>query len=165
MHSAIAEVDGVTNCVAIDADYVGALTLVGPGAGERATASSVVSDIADIAKGDVSPAFARRRGKLQKPQARGRCARMKAATTSASSVYDRHGAFAAIATSHGRHSRFARQHRPEAAARAARAGPAEVASGKPTPVVLITHETTEAAIRAALDEIIEETATSTRSRR
>ena len=32
-HSAIAEVSGVTNCVAIDGDFVGNLLLVGPGAG------------------------------------------------------------------------------------------------------------------------------------
>ena len=34
----------LTNCVAIDADFVGGLTLVGPGAGERATASAVSLD-------------------------------------------------------------------------------------------------------------------------
>ena len=98
VHSAIAEVGGVTNCVAIDADYVGALTLVGPGAGQRATASSVVSDIADLAKGDVSAPFITPAGKLQK---------LKRAAMRAHaggyyirlSVYDRHGAFAAIATS------------------------------------------------------------------
>ena len=32
-HSAIAEVSGVTNCVAIDGDFAGNLLLVGPGAG------------------------------------------------------------------------------------------------------------------------------------
>ena len=55
--SAIAAVSGVTNCVAIDSDYVGQLTLVGPGAGGKATASSVVSDLIDIARGDTTPAF------------------------------------------------------------------------------------------------------------
>ena len=38
-HTAIAEVDGVPNCVAIDGDFVGELVLVGPGAGGDATAS------------------------------------------------------------------------------------------------------------------------------
>ncbi|MFO1171524.1 MAG: homoserine dehydrogenase [Hyphomicrobiaceae bacterium] len=149
VQSAIAQVGGVTNCVAIDADYVGALTLVGPGAGQRATASSVVSDIADLAKGDVTPAFITPAGKLQK---------LKRAALRAHaggyyirlSVYDRHGAFAAIATSMAKQKVSLDsivQKRPQAV----REG--EVASGKPTPVVLITHETTEAAIRAALDEI------------
>ena len=43
---------GVTNAVTIDADAVGELTLIGPGAGGEATASAVVADIADIAKGE-----------------------------------------------------------------------------------------------------------------
>ena len=38
-HSAIAEVSGVTNCVAIDGDFVGNVLLAGPGAGAKATAS------------------------------------------------------------------------------------------------------------------------------
>ena len=50
--SAIAQVMGVTNAVTIDADAVGELTLVGPGAGGGATASAVVADIADIAARD-----------------------------------------------------------------------------------------------------------------
>ena len=37
-HSAIAEVSGVTNCVAIDGDYCGNLLLAGAGAGGKATA-------------------------------------------------------------------------------------------------------------------------------
>ena len=32
-HTAIAEVDGVSNCVAIDGDFVGDVMLIGPGAG------------------------------------------------------------------------------------------------------------------------------------
>ena len=48
--SVIAQVDGVTNAVAIEADILGELLLVGPGAGGNATASAVLGDIADIAK-------------------------------------------------------------------------------------------------------------------
>ena len=55
--SAIAQVMGVTNAVTIDADAVQELTLVGPGAGGAATASSVVADIADIARGLRLPPF------------------------------------------------------------------------------------------------------------
>ncbi|MDB5589870.1 homoserine dehydrogenase, partial [Enterovirga sp.] len=55
--SSIAEVMGVTNAVTIDADAVKELTLVGPGAGGMATASAVVADIADIAKGIRSAPF------------------------------------------------------------------------------------------------------------
>jgi homoserine dehydrogenase len=53
--SAIARIDGVLNAVAIDGDFVGEIVLVGPGAGGDATASSVVADIADIARGDETP--------------------------------------------------------------------------------------------------------------
>ncbi|MFZ0509712.1 MAG: homoserine dehydrogenase, partial [Methylocella sp.] len=49
--TAIAQVMGVTNAVTIDADAVRELTLVGPGAGGEATASAIVADIADIARG------------------------------------------------------------------------------------------------------------------
>ena len=55
--SAIAQVMGVVNAVTIDADAVHELTLVGPGAGGEATASAVVADIADIAKGIRSAPF------------------------------------------------------------------------------------------------------------
>jgi len=47
----------VLNAVTIDADAVHELTLVGPGAGGEATASAVVADIADIAKGVRSAPF------------------------------------------------------------------------------------------------------------
>src|SRR4029079_18969934 len=49
--SAIAQVMGVTNAVTIDVAETDPITLVGPGAGGMATASAVVSDIADIARG------------------------------------------------------------------------------------------------------------------
>jgi homoserine dehydrogenase len=55
--SAIAQVMGVTNAVAIDCDAAKEITLVGPGAGGLATASSVVSDLADIARGTLVPPF------------------------------------------------------------------------------------------------------------
>jgi homoserine dehydrogenase len=49
--SSIAQVMGVTNAVTIDGDGLPPITLVGPGAGGAATASAVVTDIADIARG------------------------------------------------------------------------------------------------------------------
>ena len=49
--SAIAQVMGVTNAVTVDALGINPLTLVGPGAGGAATASAVVADIGDIARG------------------------------------------------------------------------------------------------------------------
>src|SRR5216683_1830117 len=49
--SAIAQVMGVTNAASLDADGIAPITLVGPGAGGAATASSVVADLCDIARG------------------------------------------------------------------------------------------------------------------
>ena len=49
--SSIAQVMGVTNAVTIDGDGIPPITLVGPGAGGAATASAVLADIADVARG------------------------------------------------------------------------------------------------------------------
>ena len=43
----------------VDADGVAPITLVGPGAGGAATASAIVSDLADIARGVRTPPFGR----------------------------------------------------------------------------------------------------------
>ncbi len=57
--SSIAQVMGVTNAVTIDGDGVPPITLVGPGAGGAATASAVVADIADVARGIRAKPFGR----------------------------------------------------------------------------------------------------------
>ncbi|MGN6460857.1 MAG: homoserine dehydrogenase [Pseudolabrys sp.] len=57
--SPIAAVMGVTNALTIDADGIDPITLVGPGAGGLATASAVVADIADVARGLRMPPFGR----------------------------------------------------------------------------------------------------------
>ncbi|HJY16915.1 MAG TPA: homoserine dehydrogenase, partial [Xanthobacteraceae bacterium] len=57
--SAIAQVMGVTNAVTVDAEGLAPITLVGPGAGGAATASAIVADLADIARGVVTPPFGR----------------------------------------------------------------------------------------------------------
>jgi homoserine dehydrogenase len=62
--AAIAQVMGVTNAVTIDADGINPITLVGPGAGGMATASAVLSDIADIARGVRTAPFGRPTAKL-----------------------------------------------------------------------------------------------------
>lgn len=55
----IAETNGVLNAVAIKATHVPEQTIIGPGAGGDATASSVVSDVVDIARGFSEPPFGR----------------------------------------------------------------------------------------------------------
>src|SRR5436309_4403578 len=62
--TAIAQVMGVTNAVTIDADAITPITLVGPGAGGVATASAVVADLGDIARGVRTPPFGRPAARL-----------------------------------------------------------------------------------------------------
>jgi homoserine dehydrogenase len=62
--SAIAQVMGVTNAVTVDAEGLAPITLVGPGAGGAATASAIIADLADIARGVVTPPFGRPFGRM-----------------------------------------------------------------------------------------------------
>ena len=79
--SAIAQVMGVTNAVTVDAEGINPLTLVGPGAGGAATASAVLSDIGDIARGVRTAPFGRPTARLAQRAQGADAARMKAATT------------------------------------------------------------------------------------
>ena len=151
-HSAIAEVSGVTNAVAIDGDSVGNLLLVGPGAGAAPTASAVMGDILDIARGAASYPFRVPAAKLR-PYTRATLGRHHGAYYVRLAVYDRPGTMAGIAGRMGERQVSLEsivQRRP----RGAQIGiNARGQPGAPTPVILITHETTEEAIRAALDAI------------
>jgi homoserine dehydrogenase len=55
--SAIGQLDGVTNAVVCEGDFVGQIVCEGPGAGEGPTASAIVADLIDIARGVRTPAF------------------------------------------------------------------------------------------------------------
>lgn len=149
--SAIAQVMGVLNAVTVDADAVNEITLVGPGAGGNATASAVISDIADIARGVTGAPFGMPVAALQEAQ-RAPMQRHEGGYYIRLAVADRPGAAAAIAT------RMAEadislesivQRRSQAAADLDPTG----RSGAPVPVVLITYATSEAAIRGALDKV------------
>ncbi len=150
--SAIAQVMDVTNAVTIDADAVRELTLVGPGAGGDATASAVIADIADIARGAYGAPFGVPVSRLEKA-ARAAMQRHEGGYYVRLMALDRPGAAASIVT------RMAEadislesivQHRSEDAATRDPAG----RSGAPVPVVLITYATTEAALRGAVDRVI-----------
>jgi homoserine dehydrogenase len=55
--SPVADTDGVFNAVVVHSDFAGDLMLEGRGAGAHPTASAVLSDIADIARGNARPSF------------------------------------------------------------------------------------------------------------
>jgi homoserine dehydrogenase len=145
--SAIAQVMGVTNAVTVDADAVHAITLVGPGAGGMATASAVVADIGDIARGVRTPPFGRATERL---------------AVSKKAPMQRHEG--------GYYIRLLARDRPGTAATIARrlaqqgislewivqrhtgtqGGTKPDKTTGPVPVILITYATTEDAVRRAL---------------
>jgi homoserine dehydrogenase len=141
----LARIRGVTNAVALEGDAAGEITLSGAGAGGAATASAVIGDIVDHARGLRAPPFGRpaaalapfRRAPMQR-HAGGYYIRLHA--------FDRPGVFAGIATrmADGRISleSIVQRGQPGAAADGA------------VPIVLITHATTEAAVREALERIV-----------
>ncbi len=53
----LAAVDGPTNAVVAEGNFVGRLLFEGAGAGDGPTASAVVADLVDIARGNVTPPF------------------------------------------------------------------------------------------------------------
>lgn len=153
--SALAGIDGVLNCVAVEGDFAGLIILAGPGAGARPTASSVVSDIIDIARGHINPPFIVASSQL-KARAPAQMRAHEGGYYIRLSVYDRPGAFAAIAT------RMADQNISLESIVQKRAAPdlpgfgRPGREGEPTPVVMITHRTREDLLRGALDAIIKD---------
>jgi len=147
----IAQVHGVTNAVAIDGDVVGQLVLSGPGAGGDATASAVAGDIADIAKArpghQQAPAFGVPARHLE-PYRQARMRAHEGGYFIRMVVHDRTGVFASIATRMAGEDISLEsivQHRPTGA---------PAASGETTQtVILVTHRTTELAVRNALKKI------------
>jgi homoserine dehydrogenase len=146
--AAIAQVMGVTNAVTVDAEGLSPITLVGPGAGGMATASAVVSDLADIARGVYTPPFGR-------PAARMTDVRKAPMQRHEGGYYirllarDRPGSAATIARRLAQRQisleSIVQRHdvRAQGASQPGR-------SGEPVPVILITYATSEEAVRKAL---------------
>jgi homoserine dehydrogenase len=145
--SAIAQVMGVTNAVTIDADAVHEMTLMGPGAGGEATASAIVADIADLARGLRLSPFSLPAAAMA-PLERAPIQMHEGGYYIRLSVYDRPGAAAAIAT------RMAECNISlESIMQRRRPGekPREDAA---VPVILITHATYEKHIHQALEAVV-----------
>jgi homoserine dehydrogenase len=149
--SAIAQVMGVTNAVTVDALGLSPITLVGPGAGGMATASSVVSDLADIARGVRTPPFGRsvarmtaiRKAPMQRHEG-GYYIRLLArdrpgsAATIARRLAQRQISLESIVQRH--------EIRAQGAGQPGR-------SNEPVPVILVTYATSEDAVHRALGAV------------
>ncbi len=144
--SAIAQVMDVTNAVTIDAEGIPPITLVGPGAGGMATASAVVADIADIARGVRAAPFGRPSSKL-KVSKKAPMQRHEGGYYIRMLAVDKPGTAATIAKRLAQHNismeSIVQRHRGPPA------GGAEKGKG-PVPVIIITYATTEDAVRKAL---------------
>lgn len=143
--SAIAQIMGVTNAVVVNADAVRETMLSGPGAGGEATASAVVGDIADIAKGDLSPCFGLPASALSRLD-RAPMQTHEGGYYVRVSLFDRPGAAAAIAM------RMAEmQISLESIVQRSKPGRGTDAA---VPVTFITHATHEGAIRRAVAAVV-----------
>jgi homoserine dehydrogenase len=147
--TALAQVMGVTNAVAIAGDAVGELTLVGPGAGGMATASSVMSDLADLARGFAVSPFGMPVSEQDKAE-RAPMQRHEGGYYVRLSVLDRPGSVAAIAT------RMAERKisLESIVQRQPSIKPVSGADAAPVPVVMTTYATSENAIRAVMDAVM-----------
>lgn len=147
--SQIADVDGVFNAVFVEADFADALMLEGRGAGDHPTASSVMSDICDIARGNIVPPFAVPASALA-PYRRARMRAHEGGYYVALELFDKPGEVAAVA-------RILADHEISLESIVQR-GPASGDTSKPAspdqaPFILITHDTLESRMREALEQI------------
>ncbi len=139
--SPIARVDGVYNAVVAEGDFVGRVMLEGRGAGAGPTASAVVADLVDFARGRFTPVWGAASSALSDVADVPMSAHVGAYYLRLM-VFDRPGVIAdvtAVLRDQGvsLESMLQRGRSP----------------GEAVPVVLVTHETGEAAMRAALARI------------
>ena len=137
----IARVDGVFNAVVAEGDFVGRVMLEGRGAGAGPTASAVVADLIDIARNRITPVWGAASGALSAAPSLPMEAHVGAYYLRLM-VVDRPGVIAdvtAVLRDQGvsLESMLQRGRSP----------------GEAVPVVLVTHEVRESAMRAALDHI------------
>lgn len=147
--SAIAGVDGVLNAVALETDHVHELLLAGPGAGGPPTASSVLSDILDIARGTKVPPLGVASAELT-PYRQAPMRAHEGGYYIRLNVRDVAGAFAAIATRMGEAGISLESviQRPDL-----RVSEPGVVESEVRTVVLLTQSTLEQSVRDALARI------------
>lgn len=135
--SPLGQLDGGTNMVVLEGDAVGQIVLRGPGAGEGPTASAVMADVCDIARGLRGPVFGQPAATL--------VASTPATATLPASYYlrlsleDKPGALAKIAAVLGEAGVSINRMR-------------QYGHDEPSaPVLIVTHKTTPSAIAQALE--------------
>jgi homoserine dehydrogenase len=134
----LASVDGVFNAVQLEGDFSGPVFLRGRGAGEGPTASAVVADLIDIARGIKIPVWGQAASTLA-PAVLTPMAAHEGAYFIRLMVTDQPGVLAdvtAILRDHGISLESMLQHGRK--------------PGEAVPIVLVTHETSEAEVGAAL---------------
>ncbi len=137
--SPLGQLEGGTNMVVIEGDAVGQIVLRGAGAGEGPTASAVLADICDIARGVRGPVFGRAAASLEAQTAAQ--SQLPAPYYLRMALVDRPGALAKIATVLG-----------EAGVSIYRMRQYEHESPS-APVLIVTHKTTPAALSEALGKM------------
>jgi homoserine dehydrogenase len=139
--ASIARVDGVFNAVVAEGDFVGRIMLEGRGAGAGPTASAVVADLIDLARGRFTPSWGAALATLGARETLPMDAHVGAYYLRLM-VIDRPGVIAdvtAVLRDYGVSLGSLLQHGRS--------------PGEAVPVVLVTHDTQEAAMRAALARI------------
>jgi len=137
----IAHIEGVFNAVVVEGDFVGTTMFQGRGAGQGPTASAVVADLVDVARGRHMPAFVVPAARLADKKA-SPMDRHVGAYYMRLMVQDRPGVISAVSGALAK-ERISL----ESMLQRGRSQSGEV------PVVLTTHETEEAAMRRALARI------------
>jgi homoserine dehydrogenase len=137
----IARVEGVFNAVVAEGDAVGRVMLEGRGAGAGPTASAVVADLVDLARGRITPVWGAASADL-KPAPSVPMTAHEGGYYLRLMVLDRPGVIADVTS-------ILRDHGISLETMIQRGR----APGEAVPVVLTTHETQESAMRAALSRI------------
>ncbi|HXT79366.1 MAG TPA: homoserine dehydrogenase [Acetobacteraceae bacterium] len=137
----IARVDGVFNAVVAEGDFVGRVMLEGRGAGAGPTASAVVADLIDIARNRHTPVWGAAAHALSNAPSLPMSAHVGPYYLRLM-VVDRPGVIADVTA-------VLRDHRISLESMLQRGR----SPGEAVPVVLVTHETEESAMRSALERI------------
>jgi len=140
LEAPIAHIEGVFNAVVVEGDFVGTTMFQGRGAGQGPTASAVVADLVDVARGRHMPAFVVPAANLSAKKA-APMSRHVGPYYIRLMVQDRPGVIAAI-------SGVLARERISVESMLQRGR-----SQSEVPVVLTTHETEEAAMQRALTRI------------